>query len=63
MRRDINKAITEGEQLQAKRPGLAITISQLLAIRDRQDWNSKDSVINAISEAYAAGLAVGQRNA
>ncbi len=62
MKRDIEKAIETGKQIMKNRPGLDLSLDEILEIRDRQDQNGPDSVMDAIYDAYAAGLAVGQRN-
>ena len=62
MKRDISKAIKDGKEIMTKREKLGLRTPELIEIKNRQNWNHKDAVINAIYDAYAAGLAIGQRN-
>lgn len=63
MKRDIRKAITEGENIINKNERLDIRVTEMRQIREFCQANTEDeTVYNLIMKSYAAGLAVGIGN-
>lgn len=67
MNRNIAKAIQEGETIEEKRKQLSLSAADLDYFfkkfkDDAQNGNIAGAVFNLISDAYLAGLAVGNRN-
>ena len=62
MKRNISKAIAEGTKIRYQRERLDLCITDVLAIWDQYKGKGTESIINALTAAYSAGLAVGTRN-
>ena len=62
MKRNIGKAIAEGTKIRYQRQGLDLYPADILSIWERYKENGCDSIIDALTAAYSAGLAVGIRN-
>ena len=63
MRRDIKKAIAEGEALVEKNERLGLNVAEISQIREQAQAGSEaDTIYNLIVDAFHAGLAIGYRN-
>lgn len=63
MRRDIKKAIAEGEALVGRNERLGLNVAEIRQIREQAQAGSEaDTIYNLIVDAYRAGLAIGYRN-
>lgn len=62
MKRNIMKAVEEGNALRRERPALDLGAEEMVLISEQIRKKGKEGIFNAIINAYSAGLAVGARN-
>ena len=60
--RNMEKAVKQGRAITEKRPGLDLSFSELMELREMISEDPKEMLWDAISFSYRAGLAVGYRN-